>query len=40
MKRAVPLGVRRIYQRDHAFQFLMEMQMEYSFEKNVSVFSN
>ncbi len=28
-----------IYQKDHAFRFLMEMQMEYSFEKNVSISS-
>ncbi len=35
MKRAAPFEVRSNMKRSTSYRFLMEMQMEYSFEKNV-----
>ena len=39
MKRAAPFEVRSNMKRSTSYRFLMEMQMEYSFEKNVSISS-
>ena len=40
MKRAVPLGVRRIYQRDHAFQFPDVFSYYFSLQKGLPVSSD
>ena len=39
MKRAATFEMRKNRKRSTSYQFLMEMQMEYSFEKNVSISS-